>query len=182
MTDYFNLRHYQLCTEGNLSLSSGKDEFLPMEKSTMLISKSAMLTGFKRGNVLSVALSLVLGIWISGCGPSESEPVAIESGDVCSFCKMEISQPVFASEIIYAGKVYKFDDLACLNAFKTKRSGTIHGTTYVVDFAAKRWMRYDAATIVPTDVATPMGSGLLAFADSSKANAFARVHPPKKAM
>lgn len=148
----------------------------------MHISTSVLLTGFKREEALSVALSLVLGIWISGCGPSESEPVGIESGDVCSFCTMEISQPIFASEIIYSGKVYKFDDLACLNAFKTKHSASIRGTTYVMDFPTKQWMRYDAATIVPTDVSTPMGSGLLAFADSSKANAFATVHPPKKAM
>lgn len=134
------------------------------------------------GLMIVLALSLLMGLWIMGCGYSESEPVDIESGDMCSFCKREISQPGLASEIIYDGKVYKFDDLACLSAFKTKHSSSIHGTTYMVDFATKRWMRGDMATIVATDVATPRSSGLLAFADSAKANAFARVHPPKEAM
>jgi copper chaperone NosL len=129
-----------------------------------------------------IALCSFLGAWIIGCGVSESEPVDIESGDACSFCQMTITQPVFASEIISGGKVYKFDDLACLSAFKTKRSETIHGTTYVTDLTAKKWIRYDAATIVATDVATPMGSGLVAFADSTRANAFANAHPSKKAM
>jgi copper chaperone NosL len=95
---------------------------------------------------------------------------------------MKISQPGFASEIISNGKVYKFDDLACLNAFKTKHSESIRGTTYAVDMATKRWIRFDAATMVATDVLTPMGSGLIAFSDSARANAFAKAHPPKKAM
>lgn len=135
-----------------------------------------------RGLLLTLVLPLFIGIWISGCGPSESKPVDIESEDACSFCSMEITRPAFASEIIFKGNVYKFDDLACLNAFKTKRSEIIKGTTYVTDFATKQWIRFDAATIVVTDVATPMGSGLLAFADSSKANAFAKARPTKKAM
>jgi len=128
------------------------------------------------------ALFFCAEVWISGCGPSESEPVEIESGDKCSFCGMDIEQPAFASEIIYEGNVYKFDDLACMNAFKTKNREKIHGTTYVTDHPTKRWVRYDAATIVVTDVATPMGSGLLAFANPERANAFAKTHPPKKAM
>jgi copper chaperone NosL len=124
---------------------------------------------------------LVLGP-LTGCGLSESEPVDIGSGDVCAFCGKAISKPQFGSEIIYEGKVYKFDDLTCLNAFKTKHSESIHGTAYLIEYASRRWIRSDAATIVATDVATPMGSGLLAFADSAKANAFAKAHPPKKAM
>lgn len=132
--------------------------------------------------LLAIASCLVLGAWISGCGLSESKPVDIEAGDACSFCQMTISQVAFASEVISGGKVYKFDDLACLNAFKTKRRETIHGTTFVTDLATKRWINLDGATIVAADVATPMGSGLVAFADSAKANAFARAHPPKKAL
>jgi len=132
--------------------------------------------------MIAVALCFVLQAAMLGCGPSESEPVDIESGDVCSFCQMGISQPSFASEIIADGKVYKFDDLACLNAFKTKHRDTVHGTTYVMNYATKQWIRFEAATIVATDVATPMGSGLVAFADAPRAQAFAKAHPPKKAM
>jgi copper chaperone NosL len=142
----------------------------------------AQLVRNSTGVLFTLTLSLFIGMWISGCGPSESKPVDIESEDACSFCSMAISRPAFASEIIFKGTVYKFDDLACLNAFKTKRSEIIHGTTYVTDFATKEWIRFDAATIVATDVATPMGSGLLAFADSSKAHAFARARPTKKTM
>ena len=128
-----------------------------------------------------IFLLLVLA-FVAGCGPSESQPVDIESGDVCAFCGRTIKDPLFASEIIYDGKVYKFDDLSCLSAFQTKHRGDIFGTTYVVDYLTKQWIRADAATIVATDVATPMGSGLLAFADTAKANSFARARPSKKTM
>ena len=147
-----------------------------------MITKSLTfsLAGTKRIFLLSLLL-LTTGLWIS-CGPSGDKPVDIESGDVCSFCGMDISQPVLASEIIYNGKVYKFDDLACMNAFKTKRSETAHAPTFVVDFATKQWIRAEGATIVATNVETPMGSGLIGFADSARARQFAAAHPPKKAM
>ncbi len=126
----------------------------------------------------------IAAVCVSGwsCGISESEPVEIEEGDVCSSCGMEITNVALASEIIDAGKVYKFDDLGCLNRYKTKYSQKIRGTTYVTDFATKRWVKFDRATIIPTSLATPMGSGLVAFADTARANAFARAHPPKVAM
>jgi len=148
----------------------------------MLIYCPACLARKELLRTFTIGVCLCLGMWTLSCGPSESEPVDIESGDACSFCQMPITQPAFASEIISDGKVYKFDDLACLNAFKTKRRGTLHGTTYVKDFASKHWMRFEAATIVTTDVPTPMGSGMLAFANAVSANAFAKAHPSKKAM
>jgi copper chaperone NosL len=148
----------------------------------MLTIDSRLLVRMWGTRKLGTAVCLLFGAFIVGCGHSESEPVDIESGDTCSFCRMAITRPVFASEIIAGGKVYKFDDLACLSAFKTKRRDTIRGTTYVTDLGTRQWIRYDAATIVATDVATPMGSGLVAFADSARANAFANAHPSQKAM
>ncbi len=132
-----------------------------------------------------VGIALLLGfVCVSGwnCGVSESQPVDIEEGDVCSSCGMEITNISLASEIIFEGNVYKFDDLGCLNRYKIKNGRKIRGTTYVTDFVTKRWIDFDKATILPTSLATPMGSGLVAFADSARANAFARTHPPKVAM
>jgi len=148
----------------------------------MINPNSSLSVHAVKGGLRSAALSLLVLLLISSCGPSEDEPVEINSGDTCSFCGMTIKKPVLASEIIFNGKVYKFDDLACLDAFKTKNRDKIRGTAYAIDFASRKWVRYDAATIVATDIVTPMGSGLLAFADSAKANAFARTHAPRKAM
>lgn len=148
----------------------------------MLTDLCVWCSNIKTGFVMAAFSIVTLGLSSSGCGPSESRPVDIESGDVCSSCGMVISQLRLASEIIFNSKVYKFDDLGCLSRYKTKHSQTIHGTAYVTDFATKQWIRFDAATIVPTDLQTPMGSGLVAFADSSRANSFARAHPAKVAM
>jgi len=48
---------------------------------------------------------------------SQPEPIKI-GRDVCAYCKMTISDPRFGGEIITGtGKVYKFDDIRCLQEY-----------------------------------------------------------------
>ncbi|MDZ7291215.1 MAG: nitrous oxide reductase accessory protein NosL [candidate division KSB1 bacterium] len=107
---------------------------------------------------------------LCNCGPSEIKPVDIYPEDMCSHCRMAISDQAFASEIITtSGEVYKFDDLGCMESFKKKSGDLKIAATFVKDFETKNWLLYERSTIVQTGIKTPMGSGKLALADSSRA-------------
>ncbi|WP_036679249.1 nitrous oxide reductase accessory protein NosL [Daejeonella oryzae] len=58
----------------------------------------------------------VLTLALTGCS---TDPEPIRTGqDNCNFCKMTISDKRFGAEIVtQKGKIYKFDDAHCLNAF-----------------------------------------------------------------
>lgn len=110
---------------------------------------------------------------LNGCGPSEIKPVDIYPEDMCSQCRMAISEPVFASEIITTdGEVFKFDDLGCLEKFREKSSEYNIAATFVKDYETKNWLPYEHSTIVQTSLQTPMGSGKIAVADSVQAQEY----------
>jgi copper chaperone NosL len=104
------------------------------------------------------------------CGSSEIKPVDIYPEDMCSHCRMAISDQRFAAEIITAdGEVFKFDDLGCVERFKEKSADLKIAATFVKDYETKNWLPYERSTIVQTSIKTPMGSGKVALADSSRA-------------
>ena len=116
---------------------------------------------------------------LSGCGSSEIKPVDIFSEDICSNCRMSISDRAFSSEIIDdQGGVFKFDDLGCLESFKTKYPAMKIRALFVTDYNSKSWMPYEKSTIIQTGIKTPMGSGKLVFLDTSAAKEFADKYPP----
>lgn len=114
--------------------------------------------------------AILLLIILVGCGSSEIKPVDIYPEDMCSHCRMAISDQAFASEIITeAGEVFKFDDLGCLERFKEKSADLKIAATFVKDYETKIWLPYEHSTIVQTSIRTPMGSGRVALADTAKA-------------
>ena len=115
---------------------------------------------------------------LSGCGPSEVKPVELFPEDMCAFCRMAISDHHCASEIISeSGDVFKFDDIECLEAYRSGRGDLKIAAVFVKDYEQKVWLQWEKAVIVETDVFTPMGSGKAAFADSARAMEFKRLHP-----
>jgi hypothetical protein len=48
---------------------------------------------------------------------------------------------------------------------------------FYMDYATSQWLQEEHAVILETGAATPMGSGLVAFADSLQAHAFLNDHP-----
>jgi copper chaperone NosL len=113
-----------------------------------------------------------------GCGSSEIKPVDIYPEDMCAQCRMAVSAQAFASEIITAdGEVFKFDDLGCLEKFKEKSTDRKIAATFVKDYETRNWLPYERSTIVQTSIKTPMGSGKVAFTDSSQAKAYLKKFP-----
>ncbi len=111
--------------------------------------------------------------YLLGCGSSEIKPVDIYPEDMCSQCRMAISDQRFAAEIITVSEeVYKFDDLGCMERYKEKTADLKIAATFVKDYETKNWIPYERSTIVQTSIKTPMSSGKVAFADSVKAKEF----------
>ncbi|MBM3750344.1 MAG: hypothetical protein FJW21_04070 [Acidimicrobiia bacterium] len=116
------------------------------------------------------ALVLVLGAGVlsAGCarGAVQPEPLVVGQ-ESCAFCRMTVSQPEFASQLLIDGELPKFfDDLGCLHAYLTATApGPEGGIVFVTDHRLREWVRAEAAvyTRVP-EVATPMASHLVAHA------------------
>ncbi len=119
-----------------------------------------------------------IGLSFFACGSSEIEPVDIYPEDMCSHCRMAISDQRFAAEIItVSGGVFKFDDLGCMERFREKSSDLKIAAKFVKDYETKNWIPYERSTIVQTGIKTPMGSGKVALADSKKAIEYLKKFP-----
>ena len=130
------------------------------------------MTGASRIVLLMFSCSLF------SCGRSETKPVELFPEDMCAYCRMGMSDPRFAAEIISDGsEVFKFDDIGCMDRYRVLTPGLTVAAAFVKDFETSAWIRFEKSIVIKTGVATPMGSGKVAFADSARATDFLRRHP-----
>lgn len=122
------------------------------------------------------AVLLLSALWLASCGAPKFEPVEIAVEDMCAFCKMAISEKQYAAEFLNRdGDVFKFDDIGCMaNYVVEKKAGDSIAAYYVVDFDTKQWLKAEEASLVASpNFHTPMGGGMVAFKDRSRAEAAA---------
>lgn len=127
----------------------------------------------KKG-ILAINLMLVL-IAATGCGKQAYQPQAInEDVDVCVICNMQVKDDAYATQIVTKeGKSLKFDDLGCMNEWKTQNGTEDIGMEYVRDYNDKEWIEYKKATYVyDASIRTPMAYGLVSFKDKQSAEQF----------
>jgi copper chaperone NosL len=127
---------------------------------------------------VGVALvSVVAGIvflWpASTTGP---EPIAY-GRDTCASCRMHMSQPGFAGEMRDAdGTLTKYDDVGCLIRAIVATHREVP-EAWVEDHAGGGFVPLLSAKLARSEeTSTPMGSGLVAFADESAARIYAEAH------
>ena len=118
-----------------------------------------------RHTVLGTALCLA-----AACGPSGPAPADLAVGqEACGFCRMTVSQPEFASQVVAPGELpLFFDDLACLNSYLTATPDRpVDAVIYAIDHQTMTWIRAETALFsrVAT-LSTPMESHLVAHASS----------------
>ncbi|HKZ79269.1 MAG TPA: nitrous oxide reductase accessory protein NosL [Pyrinomonadaceae bacterium] len=114
----------------------------------------------------------VAAIVLANCQNRLPEPVAIAPEDMCSFCKMAISEKRYAAEFIDSdGQTFKFDDIGCMIDFIRARNNAIKvSAQFVVDFDNKQWVNAAEAYYVHTpEIKTPMGGDTIAFKEEAKA-------------
>lgn len=117
-------------------------------------------------------ISLFLLVFLMACTSGGMSPLPIEDGDMCSFCKMAISQKQFAAEIVTDDeRVLKFDDVGCLLHYREQAGASVSNVAiFVTDHESRQWLKAEDAYFTRSKtIKTPMGSGILAFADGSKA-------------
>lgn len=108
----------------------------------------------------------------AACGRAEIAPVEINPEDMCSMCRMAISEKQYAAEFITKdGDAMKFDDLICLREYlKTKGGHDQIAAYFVADYETKKWLKAESARFVKSaEFATPMGGNIVAFGSYEKA-------------
>lgn len=123
--------------------------------------------------LLIVTLSALVG---ACAGAAATGPPDIKYGrDVCVECSMVISEARFAAAYrLDDGTEKLFDDIGGMLKHGNETGDVAHATAWVHDFQTEEWVQADVAFYVPTrSVATPMGHGVVAFADHARAMEFA---------
>lgn len=117
-------------------------------------------------------------LMLASCSSRAPKPVDIFAEDACSTCRMAISNVSFAAEIISTeSEVFKFDDIGCLESWKEKPGQLEIAAVFYKDYETKLWLGESESIVVRTGVMTPMGSGKLAFSDSTRAKAVLAQYP-----
>ena len=120
---------------------------------------------------------VVAGLLIGACGATGNDgPPEINYGrDICIECGMSIDDPRFAGAYrLDDGTEKKFDDLGDLIIHGRESGELAHATVWVSDFEREVLIDAASAFYVPTlGVVSPMGHGILAFSDQSRAEVMA---------
>jgi len=121
-------------------------------------------------------LLLVAALALCACsGARGGAPSPIEYGQRdCDFCRMTISDPRYAAELVTnTGKVHPFDSIECLAGYYAQLADPASvRALWVSDYAHPgRFLRADSARFVRVaGPGSPMGRGLRAYAASADAN------------
>jgi len=120
-----------------------------------------------RARLPTLAAAVLLATGCAGSGTPG--PVAIILGrDACSHCRMAIVSTATAAEIVAPGEEpHLFDDLGCLRDFVATARLASDAVVFVADHRTGAWIEARHAVFTKTALQTPMGSGLIAHADTA---------------
>lgn len=111
------------------------------------------------------ALRFLVVAAVAACA---GEPRELVAGlDACEFCRMTISDVRFGAQLQTAtGKRLTFDAVECVASYVLAAEPGAVTDVRVADFESARLIPVDSATfLVESDLASPMGRSLVAFAD-----------------
>lgn len=123
-----------------------------------------------RRALLLAGLGLLLG-----CTSGPPGPAALDTkNEQCAFCRMAVSDPRFAAQLVAPGEEAKFfDDVGCLADYLAQNKPLAKGAVgFVADHQTKAWVRAEQAlyTKVPA-LETPMASHIIAHAGAASRDA-----------
>jgi copper chaperone NosL len=116
-----------------------------------------------------MAKSVVIAAFLlaAACGSRQIVPATLDTtADQCGSCRMVISDPRFASQVVAPYQEPRFfDDMGCLSAYLATAALPKHAVVYVADHRTKEWVRADAAVYTRVEhLAGAMGSHVVAHA------------------
>jgi len=125
-----------------------------------------------------LAALVLLSIAASACANQANAagpPEIVLGRDLCVECGMLITEERFAAAYRFEGEAYRFDDIGGMLLHGTE-SGELPAAgddAWVHDWESRAWMSADTAWyVVAPGLVTPMGYGLVAFADRAAADAY----------
>jgi copper chaperone NosL len=135
----------------------------------------------KPGIIPKVAIAAGMALLLMSSCSNKPQPFNYGK-DVCDNCKMTIIDPKFGGEIITKkGKVYKFDDAACMIHFL--KSGSVKED----EISQKLFINFQkqndfidvnkALLLVSPELKTPMGGNVAAFASQEEAEKMKNTAP-----
>ena len=122
-------------------------------------------------NKTAIYFSLPFFIFSTSCTPDGPQAINIHK-DNCAHCKMTIAEEHFAAELItQKGRVYKFDDIACLIAFRKENMDKTVKHTYVHYFPGKNELipAESAFYLKSAELRSPMAGNIAAFKTEAEA-------------
>jgi copper chaperone NosL len=134
----------------------------------------------KYPSILSALLLLVISFAVIGC-QKESDldrlPEIIYGQDICAECSMIINEARYAaSYVTMDGDVRLFDDIGGMLAHNARANEAVH-IFWVHDYETEDWLNAEQATFVlDRGVNSPMGWGVIAFANTEVATAYTAEH------
>jgi NosL protein len=129
------------------------------------------------GGVGLLVLATICGvIFLWPTQRSGPEPIVF-GRDACAHCRMHISQPGFGGEVRDRnGVLTKYDDVGCMLQAMVAMHREIP-EAWVEDHDGGGFVPLLTAQLVRTeDGGTPMGYGIVAFADATVATTYAQAH------
>lgn len=92
--------------------------------------------------------------------------------DQCDHCKMTITDAKYAAELVTdKGRVYKFDDLKCMQDYATSNTDkSANAKTYATDFSTGKFIETSTATIIQGgSIKSPMSGNYQVYSDKAAA-------------
>ncbi len=129
----------------------------------------------KSGYVKMFIVWSLVAVLLVSCGGEKYEPVAVnEAVDKCDICNMQVNDDGYATQLITEeGKVYKFDDIGCMNEWKIKYGTDEIINEFVRDQKTREWVRADKAYYAyDPSFKSPMAYGLISFIDKQSAEQY----------
>jgi copper chaperone NosL len=113
---------------------------------------------------------------LASCGgPTGAAP--IEKGTPCAFCRMTISDPTLAAEVVAPGEEARmYDDIGCLANDLRQHPAPAGARAFVADFTSGALVPAAEASYTRVEsVATPMSSHLVAHVTTDARDADGRI-------
>lgn len=107
---------------------------------------------------------------IIACSKSGPQEIAIGK-DQCENCKMTITDAKYATQMITEkGRVYKFDDIKCMQDYEMSSKDAATAKTYVADFPSGQFFDSSRANFITGgSIKSPMNGNTQAYKDKAAA-------------
>lgn len=124
---------------------------------------------------LTLGLLALVAILVVGCSSAadfDEPPEIVYGEDVCERCSMIINEARYAAAYVTDdGEAHRFDDIGGMFAHHEETAIEMV-VFWVHDFESEEWLRAEEAYYVKGDHITPMGFGIIAFAQRADADAW----------